>query len=263
MGALRDLAGQRFGILTALEYTHRELSSGRRMPAWRMRCDCGNEVVAMTVNLTKGKHQSCGCKRQELVCKARGFQGDTKRPEYRVYRQMLDRCYLESAPNYRWYGAKGVTVCDRWRRGTNQITGFQAFIEDMGPRPAGLTLERDDPSKPYEPSNCRWATWQEQAANKREHRLTPIERAILNRQRGDSRRGSKSPRAILTEHRVAAIKKRIAAGARTSDLAAEFGVAPQTICGIKAGRNWSHVDPTVAGSDTGRTLCLYVPPRAF
>lgn len=232
-------AGVRIGSLTVVAPTHKTLSSGRRMPAWSMRCDCGKIVVAMTVNITKGNHQSCGCKRNELI--SAHYPGDTKRPEYSVYRQMLDRCYLETAPNFRFYGGKGITVCERWRRGTNELTGFQAFMADMGPRPEGLTVERDDPFKPYEPSNCRWATWAEQHANRREHHLSPFERAQLRKKRSEQRQGERSPLALLTDAQVARMKASIAAGARTSDLAKLYGVAPQTICGIKYGRNWTHV----------------------
>ncbi|MBT1154336.1 hypothetical protein J1C56_01890 [Aminobacter anthyllidis] len=193
----------------------------------------------MTVNLTKGKHMSCGCKRSEAI--SAHYPGDTKKPEYRVYRQMLDRCYLETAPNYAWYGGKGVAVCDRWRRGTNEQTGFQCFMADMGERPAGLTLERNDPRLPYDPGNCRWATWAEQAVNRREHHLSVFERDALRRRRSEARQGEKAPRAKLTDQQVTIIKRRLAEGARTSVLAAQFGISPQTISGIKAGRKWTHI----------------------
>lgn len=244
MGTFQNRAGERFGILTAIAPTHKTLSSGRRMPAWSLKCDCGSVIVAMTSNLTKGKHQSCGCKRGELI--ASHYPGDTHKPEYRVYRQMLDRCYLETAPNFRWYGGKGVTVCDRWHLGTNDKTGFQAFMEDMGDRPEGLTLDREDPNKPYEPNNCRWATWTEQALNKREHHLSSFERAALRRKRSEQRQGERSPLAILKDAQVAVIKRLLAEGARPSVIAKQFNVSPQTICGIKSERNWSHVKPARA-----------------
>ena len=161
--------GVQIGTLKVIAKTHRTLSSGRRMPAWSLKCECGKIVVAMTVNLMKGKHMSCGCQKAEIMARTKGSLGVTKMPEYRVYRQMLDRCYLTTAPNYRWYGAKGVEVCDRWRNGEDGRDGFLCFLADMGPRPDGLTLERDNPFEDYGPDNCRWATWAEQGKNHRRH----------------------------------------------------------------------------------------------
>lgn len=244
MGKLANISGQRFGMLTAVQYTHRQLSSGRKMPAWRMRCDCGTEVIAMTVNIMKGKHQSCGCNR--LSWMSERYAGDTKLPEYGVYRQMLDRCYLKTAPNFKWYGGDGVTVCDQWRFGVDGRTGFQCFIADMGRRPEGLTLDRIDPRKSYGPDNCRWATWAEQAKNRRADHLSPADRRRLYKARRAPFLGELATNAKLTNAQVAEIKRLIAKGARTSALATQFNVAAQTICGIKAGRTWTHIDPARA-----------------
>jgi hypothetical protein len=165
-----------------------------------------------------------------------------KWPEYRVYRQMLDRCYLKTAPNYKYYGAKGVRVCSQWRFGDGtRGSGFRAFIADMGRRPEGLTLDRIDPNLDYEPGNCRWAPWSVQHKNRREHHMSVFERAALRKKRSEAKRGSRSPTARLNEAQVRIIKRMIAEGARTSHLAKMFDVAPQTICGIKRGDKWVHV----------------------
>jgi len=195
----------------------------------------------MTVNLAKGKHRSCGCKTSDLLCEARGFTRDTHRPEYRVYRQMLDRCHLPTARNFQWYGAKGVSVCHRWRFGEGGLSGFKCFMADVGDRPAGMTLDRIDPRLDYEPGNVRWATWDQQAENKREHYLSEPIRRRLRHLRSLAHRGEASGVAKLTEDQVSEIKGKISRGARTSDLARQYHVAPQTISGIKSGRKWSHV----------------------
>ena len=88
---------------------------------------------------------------------------------------MKTRCYNKKFPKYRTHGARGITVCERWRN------SFEAFIEDMGPRPSPAhSLDRKNNDGDYEPDNCRWATAQEQASNRSTNRtITACGRTML------------------------------------------------------------------------------------
>jgi hypothetical protein len=159
---LIDLTNQRFGRLTVIErdgYAHKQST-------WRCVCDCGNEKVTKSQNLRKGLTESCGCLHKERAAEAgqltvkhgHGYGTGT----YKSWQGMWQRCTNENDVGYENYGAKGVMVCERWRE-------FEAFLEDMGERPKGLTLDRINPFGNYEPSNCRWADWFVQNNNKRWH----------------------------------------------------------------------------------------------
>lgn len=164
MAELIDLTGRRFGRLIVLANTH-ERRAGQLL--WQVRCDCGTVKSVSGQNLRRGEIVSCGCYVRELA-KARMTRVNTKHgktytPAWFTWSSMLSRCSNPESRSYPGYGGRGITVCARW-------SSFENFALDMGERPDGMTIERIDNDKGYEPGNCRWATMTEQNRNKRDTR---------------------------------------------------------------------------------------------
>lgn len=160
-----DRVGQRFGALTVIAHSHSVFRSPRHgsYQFWRCKCDCGGETVVLASNLTKGNTTSCGCRGSRATLSERATtHGKSQLAVYKVWQGMLDRCRYPSHISWPYYGALGVTVCERWH-------SFENFFADMGDRPPGMTLDRKDPFGNYEPGNCRWADWKTQANNQRRH----------------------------------------------------------------------------------------------
>lgn len=134
------------------------------------RCECGNELVVTVPDLKSGNTISCGCWKLEATKRANSTHGMSisvsrgrkATTEYQIWRGMLDRCSNPKHASYEWYGARGVTVCERWQN------SFEKFFADMGPRPSSdHSLDRSDNDGNYEPGNVEWQTGDKQFANQR------------------------------------------------------------------------------------------------
>ena len=130
-------------------------------------CECGHEVSVMVKKLRSGHTRSCGCLQRESRTK-HGHNTGQKSPTYQTWDAMIQRCYNEKSTKFYLYGSRGISVCDRWR------SSFSDFLEDMGERPLGKTIDRLDGNGNYEPGNCRWATRKEQQRNLRSNQFITI-----------------------------------------------------------------------------------------
>lgn len=152
----KDLSGQTFGLWTVIK---RGNNIGRHV-SWLCRCKCGTERDVSSTNLVMGTSISCGCYR------VNGVIGGHQSAEYVAYLAMKQRCFNANGKGYHLYGGRGITVCQRW------LESFDNFLSDMGRKPSpSHSLDRINPNKNYSPENCRWATKEEQANNRRNNLL--------------------------------------------------------------------------------------------
>lgn len=165
MAAFIEMAGRRFNRLTAVAYSH--TAKGKyKLAYWHCVCDCGAKVVVSGAQLRKGGTKSCGCLQREKVGLLHRTHGLSRLHEYKVWGNMIQRCTNPKDTGWRFYGARGVTVCDRW------LKSFEAFFADMGKRPSkDLSIDRIRSTGAYEPGNCRWTTRKVQNRNTRSNRL--------------------------------------------------------------------------------------------
>lgn len=153
---------EKYGLLTPLEYSHSK--PGRLSDQfWLFQCDCGNTKISRLHDVKSGKINSCGCIHKKQLAdrnKANSKHGYSSTPTYNSWSGIVDRCCNPNSNNYQMYGEKGIMMCDRWK------SSFENFLEDMGERPPGTSIDRIDVYGNYEPGNCRWADAKTQARNR-------------------------------------------------------------------------------------------------
>ena len=166
MARVIDLTGQKIGKLTVLQRVENTKQGQTR---WLCQCDCGEQTIVHGQNLRYGKTQSCGCNRRIAPVIAHTTHGGRHTRIYKKWVAIKSRCYNEKATGYKYYGGRGITMCDRWR------DSFEAFYEDVSTLPhfeeEGYSLDRVNNDGNYEPNNVRWASVEEQQNNKRSNHL--------------------------------------------------------------------------------------------
>ena len=154
----------RFGRLIALEYVG---TNNHHNALWLCRCDCGNKKVIIGENLRKGSTKSCGCLNREkhITSPNRRTHGMCGTRIHRIWKAMRNRCNNPNTPDYKYWGARGIKVCDEW----NDFQKFYDWAMTNGYSDT-LTIDRINVNGNYEPTNCRWITNAEQQRNKRNNK---------------------------------------------------------------------------------------------
>lgn len=159
-----DLTGAQFGRLLVVSRSPTRRGKEKRI-AWECLCACGKHCLVTTNQLRQGATSSCGCLREYTNNAIRGVHGNARKSrttaEYRAWSGMKRRCYNPNNSQYKHYGGRGITVCPRW------VNNFSHFLEDIGKKAPGTSLDRIDNNGNYEPANCRWATAVMQNRNRR------------------------------------------------------------------------------------------------
>lgn len=202
-----DLTGDRFGRLTVKYRVERNKKGDSK---WLCECDCGQIVKVLANHLKAGHTKSCGCLRSEVSKQRMTTHGMRETQTYRSWAGMKTRCLNPNEPRYKDYGGRGIKVCKSW------LNSFEKFLADMGERPSGLTLDRENNELGYFKENCKWSSRKEQSRNRRSVKFN--------------------------EPNVRLIRERLRNGEKQNLLAKKYKVATTTINAIAKNTNWKGIE---------------------
>lgn len=140
--------------------------SGKICRRIKVKCGCGNIFIVARQSIASGLTSSCGCINKQMCGDRARTHGKSGSAEYNSWASIHQRCYYQNSTEYYLYGARGIKVCDRWKK-------FENFYKDMGEKPSPRhSIDRINNDGNYEPSNCRWATYHQQQSNRRNNNAT-------------------------------------------------------------------------------------------
>ena len=160
MPRLKDLTSKKFGRLTVLK---RLPNNNHNQVVWMCLCECGVRKPVLSGSILSGSTRSCGCLQSEITARRSSSHLHSKRnersPTYNSWALMIQRCTNPNNKRWKNYGGRGISVCRRW-------FSFEAFLEDMGDRPNGFSIERKNNNGNYTPKNCIWIPMKSQVLNR-------------------------------------------------------------------------------------------------
>ena len=139
-------------------------STGKKQRRVIAQCECGTIKPVFYTYIKSGRSKSCGCLQRDKWKNINTKHLLHNTTEYSSWCNMKTRCTNPNFKQYKDYGGRGITICKEW------LDSFEQFYKDMGPKPKGMTLDRIDNNKGYEPLNCKWSTYSEQNKNRRKQK---------------------------------------------------------------------------------------------
>lgn len=163
MSKFIDLTGKKFERLTVLKFDKKVIQGKGRSYYWLCQCECGNIKSIKSTHLKSGKIKSCGCLQKEIAKNLCTTHNLSNSKLFKILDAMKGRCYNKNNKSYKYYGGRGIIICDEWK---NNFKIFYDWAINNGYQ-EGLTIDRINVNGNYEPSNCRWITQKQQANNTR------------------------------------------------------------------------------------------------